>query len=113
MLALPAPPGLPAALSSGRPKPSGAAGRTGQILAFLPFHRIIASHNQLRDLVAFFDHVIFAPQVEHDDADFAAIAGIDSAKVHGDRVLERQAAAGTHLRLMAARQFDSDARGYA
>src|SRR5579875_1862018 len=44
-----------------------AAARFAQ-LAFLPFDRLIAGDDELRDAIAFFDYVIRAPEIEHHHA---------------------------------------------
>src|SRR6185503_1130662 len=80
---------------------TGAAPRFAEFIALFPLHRLIARDNQLRDAVAFLNHVIARAQVEHHHADLAAIAGVDGPEVHRDRVLQRHAAAWPHLRFTA------------
>jgi hypothetical protein len=78
-------------------------------IAFLPVDGFVSGYHQLGDAVAFFDGVVGEAQVEHDDADFATITGVDGAEVYGDGVLESHAAAGADLRFITGRQFDGDA----
>jgi hypothetical protein len=65
----------------------------------------------LGDTVAALDVVGFASQIEHDDADFAAVSGINGggAVGKGDGVLEGKSAAGAHLGFEAGGDFDGNA----
>src|SRR6185295_4446811 len=67
---------------------TGAAPRFAQFIALFPLHRLIPRHDQLRDAVAFFNHVVARAQVEHHHADLAAIPRIDGSEVHRDRMLQ-------------------------
>jgi hypothetical protein len=80
-------------------------------VAFKPLDGFVFRDDELGDAVAFFDGVIGAAEIEHDDADFAAVTGVDGAEVYGEGVFEGHAAAGTDLRFIAGRQFDGDAGG--
>ena len=55
-----------------------------------------------------------AAEVQQNDADLAAIAGVDGGGAVGqrDRVLQRQTAAGADLRLVAGRQLDRQSGGH-
>src|ERR1700693_771193 len=95
----------PERLPARRPEAACPARRLAQ-LSLLPLNGFIASHDQLRDAVAFLEGVFRAAQVEHHHPDLAAIAGIDGAEIHGERVLESEAAAWPNLGLISRRQFD-------
>src|ERR1700719_559230 len=95
----------PTSLPAGRSEAPGPARRFAQ-LSLLPLNGFVASHNQLRDAVTFLNGVFRATQVEHHHPDLAAIAGIDGAEIHGERMLESEAAAWSNLGLISRRQFD-------
>jgi len=65
----------------------------------------------LGDTVAFIDFVGRLAQVEHDDFEFAAIAGVDGGGGVGESegVFEGEAAAGADLDFVAGRDFESEA----
>src|SRR6202043_2810453 len=88
----PAAGGLPAR----GPESAGPPRRLAQ-LALLPLNGFIASHDQLRDTIAFLDGIVSAAQVEHHHPDLAPITGIDGAEIHRERVFQRQAAAWPNL----------------
>src|SRR5690348_2978815 len=95
-----------------RSESSRAASRIPQ-LCFVPLHRLIARHHQLRNAIAFFYDVRGTAQVKHDYANLAAITGVDRAEVNRHRVLQPQPAARPHLRFVSRRQLDRDPRRYA
>src|SRR5579884_1516323 len=88
-------------------KPACAARRIPE-LAFGPFDRFIAGDNQLGDSVPLLDCIRCPPEIEHDHSDFAAVAGIDSAEIYGERMLQGHAAARANLRFIARRQLNRD-----
>src|SRR5579864_7824143 len=89
-----------------------AAGPTRRLaqLPLLPLDGFVASHDQLGDAVALLHRIFCAAQVEHHHPDLSAITGVDGAEIHGEGMLERQAAAGPHLSLIARRELDGESR---
>jgi hypothetical protein len=61
--------------------------------------------------VAFFDDAVGGAEIEHDDANLAAVAGIDGAEVYRDGVLQGESTARAHLRFVTRRKFDGDDGG--
>jgi hypothetical protein len=98
-------------LTAGGAEAARATRRIGEI-AFFPLHSIVGGDNQLRDAVAFFDDVVGLAEIEHHHANFAAVAGIDSAEVDGDGVLEGEPATWPDLRFAAGRKLDGDTGGH-
>jgi hypothetical protein len=78
--------------------------------SFFPLDRFIARDDHLRNAVAAIDGVILRAEVEQNDADLTAIAGIDGCRAvgQGDGVLERETAAGADLRFTAGRQLHGE-----
>src|SRR5713101_7564351 len=79
-----------------------------EFIVLFPFDGESLSQNQLGDPVALLDHVIGATQVEHDHADFAAVAGVDGAEMRADRMLQREPAARPDLHFAVRRKLDGE-----
>ena len=80
--------------------------------ALRPFHGFVAGDDDLRrDPVAGMNGIRLAAQIQEDDAQFSAIAGVNGARGvgNGDGMLERQSAARPHLGFVARRHFDGQA----
>ena len=82
-------------------------------IAFYPVDGLVFGDDQLGDAIAFFDGVIGAAEVEHDDPNFASVTGVDGAEVDGEGVLESHSAARADLRFISGGKFDGDAGGNA
>lgn len=86
-------------LTAGRAEAAGAASCIGQV-AFFDFDGFVTGDDHLGDAVAFVDLVGLAAEVDEDDFDFAAVAGVNGAGAVGDAdgVFEGEAGAGADLR---------------
>jgi CubicO group peptidase (beta-lactamase class C family) len=89
-----------------RAKSTRSARRIGQ-LPLHPLHRLITRYDHLGNAVARMDRVSVAPQIQQDYTKLAAISGVDRPRRvgHGDGVLQRQAAARTHLGFVPRRNL--------
>ncbi len=93
-------------------KAAGAALGVGELLDLDNLGLLTLGDNHLRDALAVVDDEVFVAEVDEDDAYLAAVVGIDGARTveDGDALLQRQTAAGTHLRLVARRQLHEETR---
>ena len=97
------------------PRVSEAAGATlgvGELLHLYYLGLLVAGDDHLGDAFAVGDDEVLLREVDEDDAHLAAVVGVDGAGrvEHRDALLQRQTAAGPHLRLVARRQLHEEAR---
>ena len=95
--------------SAGGSKPAGSSDRFAEF-RFLPFNGFVPCYHHLRDAIARVNVIGLGAKIEQDDSNFTAISRVDGRRRigHRDRIFQRQTAAGTDLRLITRRQFDSD-----
>src|SRR5262245_54508551 len=93
---------------------AGPARAFGELRRFQPGDSRYRGHDQLRDALAAADDERLAAEIDQDDADLAAVVGIDGARrvEHGDARLQREAGAWPHLRFESAGQRYGDSRRY-
>ena len=94
---------------------SEAAAATLGVAEFLhlyDFGLLVAGDDHLGDALAVVDDEVFLREVDEDDAYFAAVVGVDGAGrvEHRDALLQRQSAAGPHLRFVAHWQLHEKPR---
>ena len=91
---------------------AAAALGVGQFLHLDDFGLLASGNDHLGNALAVVDDEVLIAEVDEDDAYFASVVGVDGAGAvqHGDALLQRQAAAGPRLRLVARRQLHEEAR---